>query len=331
MAPNCNEGGAAVEELTGAEQFLRADAKFKSSPPEPIRIVWRNVVLYSFLHAAALYGAYLSFGSASWWTLLFNLAVYNLAALGVTAGAHRLWSHKTYTARAPFRVFLALANVLAFQNDVIEWARDHRVHHKWSETSADPHDATRGLFFSHVGWLLCRKHSDVARKGRGIDLSDLYADGVLRWQRRNFYSLALLLCVCLPTILPHLLWGEALATAFFVAIFRYAANLHGTWCVNSIAHAFGDRPYDPTISPTQNAMTSILALGEGWHNYHHSFPQDYRASELPYLFNLTTLVIDFGAAIGQVSNLKTTAAERIQERKEKVSAQLLQRRPSAAA
>ena len=73
---------------------------------------------------------------------------------------------------------------LLFQNDIIEWSRDHRVHHKYSETEADPHNAKRGFFFAHIGWLLVRKHPDVKEKGKHVDLSDLYADPVLRFQRR---------------------------------------------------------------------------------------------------------------------------------------------------
>jgi stearoyl-CoA desaturase (delta-9 desaturase) len=70
------------------------------------------------------------------------------------------------------------------QNHVCEWARDHRVHHKYSETDADPHNATRGFFFSHVGWLLVRKHPEVKEKGKGIDMSDLEADPLLRLQKK---------------------------------------------------------------------------------------------------------------------------------------------------
>lgn len=70
------------------------------------------------------------------------------------------------------------------QNDIYEWARDHRVHHKYSETDADPHNAVRGFFFSHVGWLLVRKHPDVIEKGGRLELSDLKADKVVMFQRR---------------------------------------------------------------------------------------------------------------------------------------------------
>lgn len=73
---------------------------------------------------------------------------------------------------------------LCEQNDIFEWARDHRVHHKYSETDADPHNATRGFFFAHIGWLLVRKHPDVIEKGKKLDMSDLKADKVVMFQRR---------------------------------------------------------------------------------------------------------------------------------------------------
>lgn len=70
------------------------------------------------------------------------------------------------------------------QNAAIDWAKDHRVHHKYSETDADPHNAKRGFFFSHVGWLLCRKHPEVKEKGKTIDLSDLESDPILAFQKK---------------------------------------------------------------------------------------------------------------------------------------------------
>lgn len=111
-------------------------------------------------------------------------ATYVMSGLGITAGAHRLWSHRSFKAKLPLRIILAIWNTMAFQNDVIEWSRDHRVHHKYSETDADPHNAKRGFFFSHVGWLLVRKHPEVKEKGKKVNVDDLLADPVLRIQRK---------------------------------------------------------------------------------------------------------------------------------------------------
>lgn len=70
------------------------------------------------------------------------------------------------------------------QNDIIEWARDHRVHHKFTDTNADPHNSTRGFFFAHIGWLMCKKHPDVRKFGAKVDMSDVESDPVCQFQRK---------------------------------------------------------------------------------------------------------------------------------------------------
>ncbi|KAJ8723406.1 hypothetical protein PYW08_003318 [Mythimna loreyi] len=91
-----------------------------------------------------LYGLYLCFTSAKWRTILFSYILMVLAEIGITAGAHRLWAHKTYKAKLPLEILLMILNSIAFQNSAIDWVRDHRLHHKYSDTDADPHNATRG-------------------------------------------------------------------------------------------------------------------------------------------------------------------------------------------
>ncbi|KAL6426387.1 hypothetical protein ACFW04_009107 [Cataglyphis niger] len=116
--------------------------------------------------------------------LITAIFLYQCSGFGITAGAHRLWAHRSYKAKWPLQLLLMILNTIAFQDSAIDWARDHRVHHKYSETDADPHNAKRGFFFSHVGWLLCRKHPEVKEKGKGIDLSDLESDPILAFQRK---------------------------------------------------------------------------------------------------------------------------------------------------
>jgi len=71
-----------------------------------------------------------------------------------------------------------------YQNHIYEWVRDHRVHHKYTDTNADPHNASRGFFFSHIGWLMVRKHPDVREKGKGVEMADLERDPFVVWQRK---------------------------------------------------------------------------------------------------------------------------------------------------
>lgn len=72
----------------------------------------------------------------------------------------------------------------ACQNTIYRWARDHRVHHKYADTDADPHNATKGMFFSHIGWLLIRKHPKVKTIGATIDCSDVAQDPFVAFQAK---------------------------------------------------------------------------------------------------------------------------------------------------
>lgn len=320
MAPwNADQGlGPQAEDVmtSGSTQEVTpvvTEATHAAKRP-PKRIVWRNVVLMATLHAASVYGAYcLIWAHPLTW--IWTFWVYTFSALGITAGAHRLWSHKTYKAKTPLRIFLAFCNSMAFQNDIIDWARDHRMHHRHSETDADPHNASRGFFFAHIGWLLVRKHPDVKEKGKAIDVSDLYKDPVCVWQRRLYLPSVLLMCFIFPTVVPWYYWGESFTTSYFAcSLLRYALCLNATWLVNSMAHMWGNRPYDIKIRSVENFFVTFSAIGEGFHNYHHTFPHDYSTSEFGWKLNPTTFFIDCMEKIGQATNLKKVPMELVKRR-----------------
>merc|ERR1711970_627476 len=284
------------------------------------KIVWRNIALFVYLHLASLYGLYLLFFlQIKVFTFLFILLLIFYSGEGITAGAHRLWAHRSYKAKLPYRIFLAVAQTLTVQNHIYEWSRDHRVHHKYSETDADPHDARRGFLFSHLGWLCIKKHPQVIEKGKAIDVTDILADPVVYWQKRFYLLLVILICFVMPTCIPYYVFGETFLNSFFVcALFRYCVTLNVTWLVNSAAHMWGMKPYDKHINPAENLSVAILAVGEGWHNYHHTFPWDYKTAEFGrYRVNFSTAMIDFFYLIGQAYDLKTVSPSIVKKRVER--------------
>ena len=155
-------------------------------------------------------------------------------------GSHRLWTHRSFKAKLPLQLILAFFQTMALQNDIYEWSRDHRVHHKYSETDADPHNALRGFFFSHVGWLLCKKHPEVKEKGKTIFMDDLDKDPLVQFQRKYYIPLLFLIWGYIPAAIPYYLWGESLKNSVFICvIFRYALVLNFAWLVNSASHMWG--------------------------------------------------------------------------------------------
>jgi len=281
------------------------------------QLAWRSTILILSLHLLSAAGCWvLLIGglcrATIVWTILWGIG----GGLGVTAGAHRLWAHRSYSARRPLRILLMILFTVAGENDIYEWTRDHRLHHRHSETDADPHNARRGFFFAHCGWLMVRKHPEVMRQGAKTDLSDLLRDPVVRFQRKYYLRLVALFTFAIPTLVPVLVWGESLLYAFLVAgCFKYTCTLHCTWLVNSAAHMWGMHPYEEGINPAENHFVAFAALGEGWHNYHHVFPWDYRAAELPgYVGNLTTGFIDFFSTLGWAYNFKTASPDLVARR-----------------
>jgi stearoyl-CoA desaturase (delta-9 desaturase) len=273
-------------------------------------INWPMGIYISLIHVAAFAGLF-RLGRCSAETLLWAFILWPISGFGITVGVHRLWSHRSYEAAFPLRVVLMLANSIANQGSIFHWSRDHRVHHKYSETDADPHNATRGFFFAHMGWLFVKKHPDVIKAGRELDFTDLLEDPVVMFQKKLDPWFTLYMCFVFPAQIASHFWGEDFWNGFFVAgALRYVAVLHFTWMVNSAAHLYGDHPYDVLSYPAENPFVSLVAVGEGWHNWHHRFPFDYAASEfgVSSQFNPSKLFIDAMAAIGLVWNRKRGTA-----------------------
>ena len=87
------------------------------------------------------------------WVCFFVLWALN--GMSITAGYHRLWAHRSYEASKPLQIFYMLFGAMALQNSVLVWASSHRVHHRHvDDVDQDPYSAKRGLWFSHLGWML---------------------------------------------------------------------------------------------------------------------------------------------------------------------------------
>ncbi|XP_032689711.1 (11Z)-hexadec-11-enoyl-CoA conjugase-like isoform X5 [Odontomachus brunneus] len=234
------------------------------------------------------------------------LGMHVLAIFGVSGGAHRLWSHKSYKAKLPLRILLALLYAVAGQSSIYSWVRNHRLHHKYSDTDADPHNRNRGLFFSHVGWLMMEKHPKFLEANKKLDLSDILSDPVVVFSDKYFLLLQLIFSFILPTIVPVYFWNESWGRAIISQVFiRYMITLNSIMFINSIGHAWGYRPYNRHIRPTNNKLVNVLTFGEGLHNYHHVFSWDYRSGEINIsAINYTTHFIDMFVKLGLAYDLK---------------------------
>ncbi|XP_045447411.1 stearoyl-CoA desaturase 5-like [Melitaea cinxia] len=296
--------------------FNKELAKYEAMKFTP-RIRWPDLIVQVSLHLVTMYGFYLILiGEVMFLTTIFAFAVIYTSGFGITAGVHRLWSHRSYRATLPLRILLAILFTITGQRDIYTWALDHRVHHKYSDTVADPHDIRRGFWFAHVGWLVLTPHPAVENRRAALRKTsvDLIDDPVVRYQKLFFIPLFLLLNILLPVGIPIYFWGETPLNSFVISfVTRFTVTLNIAFSVNSFAHLYGNKPYDRFINPVENPMVSLAALGEGWHNYHHVFPWDYRTSEYGRL-NISTKFIDAFAKIGWAYDLKAATNTMIEKR-----------------
>lgn len=221
-------------------------------------------------HLLALYA--LIFHRPATQTIWLTFILWQLASLGITMGYHRLWSHRAYEARLPLRVVLGVMGTLGFQGSIKWWVLRHRLHHRFTDTNEDPYASNRGFWFSHILWIFQKPRYT---KMKSIDASDLVADPVVRYQHRYFVPLALFFGFILPTVLGSL-WNDALGGFLYGGIICRIISWHGTFSINSFAHWTGEQLYSNEISARGNLLLAVITGGEGYHNFHHEFPKDYR-------------------------------------------------------
>lgn len=174
-----------------------------------------------------------------------------------------MFSHNSYKANSKLKILILTCHTFSLQRSMYRWARDHRIHHKYADTTGDPHNASRGLFFSHMGWLLVKPHPNVEKFGTTIITDDLKADPYVMFQHKYIAELSML-SIVISTSIPWFFWSESVSVSFFYGfVLRYLIGLHTTFMVNSVAHAYGTKPFDANIKSCDNKLLSIVAFGEG--------------------------------------------------------------------
>ncbi|KAG1424255.1 hypothetical protein G6F58_002474 [Rhizopus delemar] len=232
---------------------------------------WPQSILLLSTPLIALYGMFTTELTRK--TLIWAIVYYFITGLGITAGYHRMWAHRAYRGSLLLRWLFSFAGAGAVEGSIYWWSRGHRAHHRWTDTDKDPYSAHRGFFFSHFGWMLVKRPNN--RIGYA-DVADLKADSVVAFQHRLYPYFALGMGFLFPTLVAGLGWGDFRGGFFYAAVARLVFVHHATFCVNSLAHYLGEASFDDHNTPRDHWITALATLGEGYHNFHHQFPQDYR-------------------------------------------------------
>ena len=222
--------------------------------------------------------------------------------ISITAGYHRLLSHRAYKAHPLVKNFLLLGSTLAVQGSAFDWVSGHRTHHRHvDDRMDDPYSAQRGFFFSHIGWML-RNYPSGRFDYKNIP--DLTKDKVLQIQHKYYGLWVLATNVAMVAAVGWLI-GDVWGTLILAGLLRLVLTHHFTFFINSLCHMFGTRPYTDTNSARDNFFLAIFTWGEGYHNYHHFFQYDYRNGVKWWQYDPTKWLIVGLSKLGLTSELRT--------------------------
>lgn len=201
--------------------------------------------------------------------------------MGITVGYHRMITHRSFESHPWIKACLLVMGGWAIQNSALIWCADHIRHHAHTDEDADPYDATKGFWHSHVGWLFM---DTPYREDRFA--AKLRTDPLIRWQHK-YYWMVVASGLLLPFAIGYMNGGftGGLGCFLLAGVLRTVLVLNSTFTINSLCHIIGSQPHGTQDSSSDSWLISFLSFGEGYHNYHHTYSHDYRNGSKWYNFD----------------------------------------------
>lgn len=240
--------------------------------------------------------------------IITSIVLLYLTGMSITAGYHRYYSHRSYKVNPLVEWFLFFFGSMASQGSILRWSYDHRLHHAHVDTDEDPYSINKGFWYAHCFWLL--------EKPRKIDpkvVPDLMKNKLVQFQHKYILS-----CMIFSNVIAFFIvawiFNDYWGTFFIATWLRIFALHHFTWFINSLAHTWGDKPFCQEQTAVNNFVIAFLTFGEGYHNFHHTFANDYRNGIRWYHFDPTKWLIWTLSKLGLATGLKTVDSCTIRKR-----------------
>lgn len=273
---------------------------------------WTSIIFLTLTPILGVGGtlAYALVNGVLWWQPVLFLISYALVGLSITVGYHRYFSHRAYETNPVIESILLFFGAWAFENSALKWSNDHRNHHRFVDTDKDPYNIKKGGWWAHIFWVFYEDPD-------GYDFTpspDLTANPRVQWQHKYHALIAVLAGLGLPTLVGFL-FGHPLAGLLWGGLLRVVVIHHTTFFVNSLAHLYGSRPYTDLETARDNFLVALVTNGEGYHNFHHKFPSDYRNGIRWYQFDPGKWIIQVMHRVGLVRNRLITPPAQIEKAK----------------
>ncbi|GEM81434.1 acyl-CoA desaturase [Vibrio superstes] len=282
------------------------------SPQRP-PLLWFNIFIFvsSLLLATVITPWYAFSYGLSWVHLIWFVIAFSFTNLSITAGYHRLWSHKTYQASPFLKAIFAIGGAFSLQNSALHWSSDHREHHKHVDHDVkDPYSASRGFWYSHIGWML--RDYNQSTYSDYQNCRDLKKDKIVQWQHKYYAPLAIITNFGFP-ILLGVIYNDIIGMFLVVGAVRLVLSHHTTFFINSLAHIWGKQTFTNKNSARDNGILAFFTFGEGYHNFHHLFENDYRNGINWWDYDPTKWLIKACSWVGLTEKLRVTPQFKIEK------------------
>lgn len=225
---------------------------------------------------------------------------------GINFGYHRGFSHRSFKMNPFLRWMVLGAAASTGEGSALFWCSEHRRHHRYQDQEKDPYGIQKGFWWAHMGWMLQK------RQGNFKNCKDLLQFRSVRLQHSYYWILFFLTSFGLPFALG-LFFGRGLEALLLAGFSRLVLMNHVTYLINSAAHSIGRKPYDKSSTARDSHVLAFLTAGEGYHNYHHRYPFDYRNGHKALHWDPTKWLIFLLSKLGLVSDLKRRQVSTIKQ------------------
>jgi stearoyl-CoA desaturase (delta-9 desaturase) len=249
------------------------------------KLQFRHFILFDVIPFFGTLGAMILafYYPIGWLNVSLFAGMWLLTGLGISAGYHRLFTHRSFKTVTAVRLLLAIFGSMAGQGAVISWVAMHRRHHECADKPGDMHSPNlhgkdiagriRGFIHAHYTWMIKHEYPNVAHY-----VPDLLRERTLVRTAR-LYRWWIVLGLLVPAAIGGAVTQSAMGalTGFlWGGMVRMFVVGHSMWALNSILHTMGSQPFrlreNPNDNSRNNWLLGVLAWGEGWHNNHHAFP-----------------------------------------------------------
>jgi fatty-acid desaturase len=263
-----------------------------------VRFSWSKGTWFLAMAFAALAGGALTFSLAALGLYVTSTSIVLL--LGHSLGSHRKLIHDSFQCPRWLEYVLVYLGVQVGLAGPLGLLRQHELR-DYAQRLPECHDYLRHgrAFWRDAWWQLCCELRLAQEPELRIE-PRIAKDGFYRFLEKTW------MLQHLPWALLFFYWG-GWGFVFWGVCARVTTGVFGHWIIGFLAHNHGAMHHvvDGAAVQGRNVRwTSLLTMGEGWHNNHHAFPGSaklglYAGEWDPGWWALLAL-----ARVGLVRNLK---------------------------